>query len=141
MLLRVRALAAVSEQARGDFALDERLKKEGGGEEEEREKQTVAPSPGSHRASARRRRRRRPEDCHLKPGLRFEASQICAGKSAAAAQLVKTPLLMEQQSGRNCGGSTLKRCGSIYVNSACDGLHRPQRILMRLITRSGGYQP
>lgn len=111
MLLRVRALAAVSEQARGDFALDERLKNEGGEEEEEREKQAVAPSPGSHRASARRRqrRRRRPEDCHLNPGLRFEASQICAGKSAAAAQLVNTPLLMEQQSGRSCGGSTLKR--------------------------------
>lgn len=96
MLLRVRALAAVSEQTRRDFALDERLKKEGGGEEE-REKQTVAPSPGSHRASTRRwqrwQRRRRPGDCHLKPGVRFEASQICAGESAAVAQLVKTLLL------------------------------------------------
>lgn len=97
MLLRVSALAAVSEQTRRDFALDERLKEEGGGEEE-RKKQTVAPSPGSHRASSTRwwQRRRRPEDCHLEPGLRFEASQICAGKSVAAAQLVKTSLLMKQ---------------------------------------------
>lgn len=99
MLLRVRALAAVSEQARRDFAL-ERLKKVEGGEEE-REKPTVAPSPGSHRASSRRRRRA--EDCHLNPGLRFEASQICAGESAAAAPLVKTSLLIKQQSGRNRG--------------------------------------
>lgn len=93
MLLRVRALAAVSEQTRRDFALDERLKQEGGGGEEVRVRQTLAPTPGSHRASPRRRR---PEDCHLEPGLRSEASQICAGKSVAAAQLVKTSLLMKQ---------------------------------------------
>lgn len=48
MLLRVRPLAAVSEQTRGDFASDERLKQGGEGEEEdERGTQTVAPAPGS----------------------------------------------------------------------------------------------
>lgn len=105
MLLRVRALAAVSEQTLRAFALDERIKKEGGGEEEEREKQTVAPCPGSHRASTRRwQRRRRPEDCHLKPGVRFEASQICAGKSAAAAQKRKNVPVDETIIGTELGG-------------------------------------
>lgn len=130
MLLRVRALAAVSEQTRRDFASDERLKKGGEGEEEdERGKQTVAPVPGSHLASARRRRRRRrPDDCHLKPGLRFEASQRCAGKSAAAAQLVNASLLVKRRWGWGRGsGSTVERCDSFYVNSACDGLQRPRR--------------
>lgn len=113
MLLRVRALAAVSEQTLRAFALDERLKKEGGGEEEEeREKQTVAPCPGSHRASTRRwQRRRRPEDCHLKPGVRFEASQICAGKSAAAAQKRKNvpvdETIIEGEGGGGVDGETL----------------------------------
>lgn len=121
MLLRVRALAAVSEQTGRDFASDERLKK--GGERQEggeRGTQTVAPVPGSRLASARR-----PDDCHLKPGLRFEASQTCAGKSAAAAPLVKAPLLVKRQWGRG-SGSTVERC-SFYVYSACDGLQRPRR--------------
>lgn len=88
MLLRVRALAAVSEQTRRDFSLDERLKKEGGGEEEEREKQTFASRVNSAVAAAR--------GLSSEPGVRFEASQICAGKSGAAAQLVETSLLMKQ---------------------------------------------
>lgn len=128
MLLRVRALAAVSAQTRGDFASDERLKKGGEGEgegEDERGRQTVAPVPGSRLASARRRRRRRPDDCPLKPGVRFEASQRCAGESAAAAQ-PEASLLVKRQWGRG-SGSTAERCESFYVNSACDGLQRPRR--------------
>lgn len=84
MLMRVRPLAAGSEQTRTDLAADEPFKKGGEGEEEEeRGRHTVAPVPGSRLASARRRRR--PDDGHLKPGLRLEASQECAGESAAAA--------------------------------------------------------
>lgn len=125
MLLRVRPLAAGSEQTRTDLAADQPFKKGGEGEEEEEEERgrhTVAPVPGSRLVAARR-----PDGCHLKPGLGLEASQGCAGESAAAAQLIKASLLVKRQweEGEEVGRPW--NADSFPVNSACDGLQRPRR--------------